>query len=279
MLTGSTPGAGPRGHQPTLNNGPVPPAGIADLGGELRKAINILKAKAYDPDGGGVFYARLRNAPELEAYRHCAARLREFDPVTLAGQAARLAFWINLYNVLVVHAIIEYGIHGSVHEVRGFFRRTAYEIGGQRYSLDDMEHGVLRRNRRRHWLALRPFGRHDPRMRAMVERLDPRLHFALVCGSRSCPPIAVYLAEEIDSQLDLAAASFINSETVVRRESGRVAVSRIFQWYGGDFGDRAQQIRFIAGYLDDADDRRYLLDHAERLRLVYQPYDWKLNAA
>jgi hypothetical protein len=279
MVTGNARQAGAWLRRPVLNSAPLSAGADSDIGTGLRHAINALKAKAYDADSGGVRYERLRNTPELEAYRHCAARLRSFDPATLAGQSERLAFWVNLYNVLVVHAVIEYGIRSSVHEARGFFRRVAYDIGGCRYSLDDMEHGVLRRNRRRHRFAMRPFRCRDPRRLAMVERLDPRVHFALVCGSRSCPPIAVYLAEKIDAQLDLAAAAFLNGETVIHREQGRVEVSRLFSWYGSDFGDRAQRLRFIARYLDDTDDRQFLLDHADGLRLVYRPYDWNLNAA
>ena len=67
--------------------------------------------------------------------------------------------------------------------------------------------------------------------------LDPRIHFALVCGARSCPPIGFYEAEQIDFQLQLAAESFINSSQVkILPQEGTVLISKIFKWYKSDFG-------------------------------------------
>lgn len=101
----------------------------------------------------------------------------------------------------------------------------------------------------------------------------------LVCASSSCPPIAVYTAEELEAQLTIAAETFLNAGgAVVDRTREQVSLSRIFHWYAADFGgDPPAILRFIAPHLQRAEDRRYLADHADRLTVVYQDYDWRLN--
>ena len=96
------------------------------------------------------------------------------------SQDARLAFWINLYNALVVHSVLESGVEDSVREQEGFFDRYAYRVGGLTFTPNDIEHGVLRGAK---------FEPGDARAAHVAPRLDPRLHFALNCASAGCPPI------------------------------------------------------------------------------------------
>jgi hypothetical protein len=79
--------------------------------------------------------------------------------------------------------------------------------------------------------------------------------------------------------LTIAAAHFINSGgVIIDRTARRVSLSRIFKWYGRDFGDTlAQRLRFVAPYLDDEAAREFLMKNAETLTVEYQPYDWRLN--
>ena len=114
-------------------------------------------------------------------------------------QFQRKAFFINVYNSLTIHAMVRqtqlYKFTTNPKEVSGFFDKHCYCIGGHIYSLDDIEHGALRDNTG-HPSSERPrFDEGDPRIRAVCSPLDPRLHFALNCGARSCPPIRVYLEE------------------------------------------------------------------------------------
>ena len=108
----------------------------------------------------------------------------------------------------MIHGVIELGLKQSVKEFPGFFDRMVYEIGGYRFSLNDIEHGILRGNRRPPYRLLRPFGKEDQRLEFTIIPMDPRIHFALVCGARSCPPIGFYEARQIDFQLQLAADEF-----------------------------------------------------------------------
>jgi hypothetical protein len=165
-------------------------------------ALARVDSRAALNDGITVTSGSQYAAGELRA---CAARLQTFDPASLETDAERLAFWLNVYNVLIVDAVIVFGIQRTVWQDKGFFRRAVYRIGGQRVSADEIEHGSLRQNRKLPSMPLPLFTSTDARRAWSPSRLDARLHRALNCASRSCPPIAVYDAAQIDAQLDVAA--------------------------------------------------------------------------
>ncbi len=268
-----------------LNLGPEPDGTMTlePVAADMRRIINVLKAEAYDTEHGRVDYARLCASPTYAEYCRCARRLQSFDPGTLISREERLAFWINLYNALIVDAVIQFGVKRSVNEASGFFWRAAYNIGGQRYCTFDIEYGLLRANAPHPAIPGPHFGSRDPRRRYSLERLDPPIHFALVCAARSCPPIAVYDAANVDEQLDMAARTFINQGGVeIDRATGQVRLSQIFRWYAPDFGGRPfalgdprPLLEFIAAYMSDEADREYLLRSKPAVR--FKPYDWSLN--
>lgn len=267
-----------------LNGGPEPAGKMLPVAAELQRIINAMKAEAYDLERGRVDYPRLEHSPTYAEYRQCALRLQSFDPAALSGREERLAFWINLYNALVVDAVIRFGVKRSVNEVSGFFWRAAYAVGRLRYCAFDIENGILRANEPHPAIPGPHFGARDPRRRYSLERLDPRIHFALVCAARSCPPIAVYDPDRIDEQLDLAARAFVNGGGVeIDRGSGEVRLSQIFRWYAPDFGgrplawgDKRPLLKFISLYLEDEIDREYMLQ-VPQPEVRFLPYDWTLN--
>jgi hypothetical protein len=175
-----------------LNASPVStrPWGSAFLAADLYRLAKAMQAEAYDAASGRLDYAGLAGSTVYGDYRRCAAALIDFDPAALATDSERLAFWINLYNALIVDAVITLGVKQSVQAVKGFFWRAAYTIGGQRFSAHDIEHGILRANAAHPAIPGPHFASGDPRRRHSLVQLDPRVHFALVCGARSCPPIA-----------------------------------------------------------------------------------------
>lgn len=264
--------------EPAGSSLPDPELAIA-----LKRGANALKAAAIDVDGRQVDYDCLRASEAYAALRReLTPRLRSLDLRTLATPEQRLAFWINLYNVLVLDATITFGVSRSVTEGRlgvvSFFRRAAYTVGGQRFSANDIEHGILRANRP-HWAVPGPqFGPSDLRLAWRVTPLDPRIHFALNCASRSCPPIGVYDAERIDAQLDLAAASFLANEVEIDPRAGVVRLSSIFKWYAGDFGGRTGVIALLKERLPDGKERDWLRRQGPYVKLIYDPYDWGLNS-
>lgn len=255
----------------------------ADLASALKVAANGLEAEAISDDGTRVDYARLRRSAHYALLRNdLTPQLRSFDPAGLSTDAERLAFWINLYNVLVIDAAVAFGIRHSVTEGRlgalAFFRRAAYDVGGLRLSANDIEHGILRANRP-HWTIPGPqFGGGDRRLAWRVTRFDPRIHFALNCASRSCPPIAFYDAGRVDAQLELAAASFILGSTTRYTAKNTLRLSAILRWYASDFGGRAGVTALLLRYLPEGDARLMLLAREKPARFAYEPYDWGLNA-
>jgi hypothetical protein len=170
------------------------------------------------------------------------------------------------------------GIRDSVKEVTRFFRRIGYAIGGMEFTADDIEHGVLRGNHRFPGSFFHPFDAEDPRAAHVIEQPDPRIHFALVCASSSCPPIEVYSADSLDEDLDVSARTFLNTTVQIDREEKRIRLPKVFQWYGDDFGDNeTDYIRFVAPYMFRGEDRQFLEKEAQDLVVDYLDYDWRLN--
>ncbi len=250
---------------------------------DLKRAVNDLVATAGNLSGDRFDYARLGDSPAYREYRTMwAASLWSLDLTTLASRGARLAFWINVYNALVIDAVIAFNVRHSVTEGRlghlAFFRRAAYVVSGYRLSCDDIEHGILRANRGHPFIPGPQFGSSDPRLSLVVRPPDVRVHLALNCASRSCPPISAYEAEHIERQLDLAARSFVAADVETEVPRGGARVSRIFQWFAKDFGGRAGVLAFLRQHLPDDERRAWLAAQRGGVRLTYRPYDWRLNA-
>ena len=104
------------------------------------------------------------------------------------------------------------------------------------------------------------------------------MHFALNCASLSCPPIGVYRAEQIDQQLDLALRAFVAADVAIDPARAEIHLSRIFDWYREDFGGTDGIIQLLQQALPD-DERRAWLLQARQARLIYRPYNWRLNLA
>lgn len=260
---------------PSANQGPDPDH-LGDLLLGLKTQTSSTRARDLE-------YGFVTNSEAYSAYRRYLAELRSFDPKLLGRRERQLAFWVNLYNGLMLDAVVQWRVTRSVQEVPGFFWRAAYNIGGLRYSANDIENGILRGNASHPVVPGAPFAGPDPRRAFSLPRVDPRVHFALVCASRSCPPIAVYDADRIDAQLDEATRSFVRGGGVeMDATRGRIRLSRLFQWYAVDFGgpwlaigDRRPLLRFIAAYLDPTDAKLVLARRS--WTVAFMTYDWSLN--
>jgi hypothetical protein len=170
------------------------------------------------------------------------------------------AFWINLYNALILQAMMRAKVQKSVLEVPGFFDRFAYQFQFDSLefslTLNEIEHGILRGNRAVLFSA--PFAANDPR-KSLILPLEPRIHFALNCGAISCPPIRAYQASQLDSQLELATRSYLQS---VRLENGVVILPKLLDWYAKDFGT---PLEFV---------RKYHPDLPVHARVRFDAYNW-----
>ena len=255
-----------------------PEAPMEDPGKAVRRIMTVLRGQFYDGHAGRIDYPLIAGSDYYEDFLDAVAALRDFDPARLKTDPEKIAFWINVYNTLVIHGVIELGIADSVKEVPFFFERTTYIIGGREYALNDIEHGILRKNAVPPKRLRRRFRSGDPRQALAVETLDPRIHFSLVCASRTCPPVDAYDADRIDDQLETSATVFINGTTAVDKDRKTLSVSEIFKWYRADFpADRSELARYVAAYLYDAETGKWLSENADGVGLSYTPYDWRLN--
>lgn len=258
-------------------------AGI-EITGELKRFLDMAKINSIDEGGLHVDYDSLRDSPPYLEYRQSySPRLRYFNPAVLSSREEQLAFWINLYNTLIMDGVIAKKITHSVGSnplrLLAFFRKTAYNVGGLRMSCDDIEHGILRGNRGHPMLPGPQFPTSDTRFAWTINPVDVRIHFALNCASRSCPPIQVYTPENIDAQLDLAARNFVNTDLRVDPEGHKVHLSAIFSWFKSDFGGQSGVIDFLIEHLPEDDRQTWLIEHRDTLSFKYKPYDWGLNSS
>ena len=274
------------GVQPTLViNGGLPEVNIAlptELAAKLKETLDKLKVSVMDETGAKIGYAALRKSPAYSAYRdECVAAPRQFKPDYLPDQSARRAFWINLYNALVLDSVITFDVERNVTEGRlgllAFFRRAAYLVDGQRVSLEDIEHGIVRANRGNPFVLGAHFPTQDPQL-AWSLPVDPRVLFALNCGGRSCPPISSYSGEKLEEQLDTASRGFVDASVDIHPDKNAISVSRIFQWYRGDIGGRDGIIDFLIRYLPDDKRREFVVDSRDKLKVRFSAYDWRLNS-
>jgi hypothetical protein len=243
----------------------------------------LFKELAISKDGGAVDYTKLQGSEIYQWFQgELTPQLQQFNPDILTTPSEKLAFWINLYNALVIDAVIRLNISKSVTQgalgVVRFFRKAAYQIGGYRLSLEDIEHGILRGNQGHPYIPGKQFNSADPRLSWIIRPSDPRIHFALNCASNSCPPIGFYSAEKIETQLEIASQNFITQEVRFKPTSNILELSRIFQWYAIDFGGKQGVLAFVAKYLHDAELNQQI-ETSAKIIFQYQPYDWQLNIA
>ena len=135
-------------------------------------------------------------------YKDLAAELKSLDFTFLKDhENERKAFFINLYNVQMIHALAaQETLPEKPLGVQGMWSKFAYNVGGLLFTLDDIEHGILRCNRG-HPSDNKPKFTDEDRKGLVLTKLDPRIHFALNCGANSCPPIRIYQSDKLDQQV------------------------------------------------------------------------------
>lgn len=261
-----------------LNDGPAPEheGSAASLGSALAALRNILESEALVD--GRVDYGRL---PQSPAYASLAERSRVLSgivPESFASDAERIAFWLNLYNVLSIHGVVALGIRQSAMEIPSFFMRVSYRVGPHIFCLDDISNGVLRRGAPTPATGRRQFRADDPRMAYCPTIVDPRIHGALVCVAASCPPVAFYAPDRLDIQLNLAAAHFVSQLVHIDQKRREVRLPLQFYYYAQDFGGAAGIAYFLLRHVPEPDRPLMRLALEEHWRIRWDPYDWGLNA-
>jgi hypothetical protein len=186
-------------------------------------------------------------------YAKLIESLSAYDTSNLAGNE-KLAFYINTYNIFAIKLVIDHQPRNSIKDIGSWFnpvwQKPVGVLAGKMVSLDKIEHKVLRK-----------MG-------------EPRIHFAIVCASLSCPDLRTeaYSAERIEHQLDEQTKSFLANEQKGLRIDGKtVYVSKIFDWFSQDFdpsNDSKGVLKFIA---------KYNIEAGRFSEYKTLNYDWHLN--
>jgi len=199
---------------------------------------------------GMVNYRALKTAPqELTAYLDSLAGVTKTQFASWT-EPQQLAFAFNLYNAATLKLIVDHYPVKSIRDIgnifRGPWKQKVVRFRGETITLDDLEHGFLRK-----------------------EYKEPRLHVALVCAAMGCPPLRneAYVAEGLAAQLEDQSRTFLRSPKglVIDRGAKVARISSIFKWYGDDF---ASVPDFVA---------RHSGQDLTDLKMDYLDYDWSLN--
>ena len=173
----------------------------------------------------------------------------------------QLAYWINLYNALTVRVILDHYPVDSIRDIgispglfaKGPWGKKLITVEGEELSLNDIEHRILR-----------PIWR------------DPRIHYAVNCAAIGCPNLqpTAYTGQQVESRLDAAARDYVNDPRGVFIANGRVTVSKIYDWFGEDFGGTASAVlAHLTQYAEPA-----LAARLEEIGEIHDTaYDWRLN--
>jgi hypothetical protein len=195
-----------------------------------------------------VDYGGLASDPK---FAKVIAELAAFPLENLANREEKLSFYINAYNALAINMVVSNLPLESIKDVGNVFKsvwkRPAGMLGGRSISLDTLEHDILRKMN------------------------EPRIHFAIVCASVSCPDLRTeaYVADRLDAQLDDQCRRFLNNPGKGLRESNDGAqVSKIFKWFEQDFESAGGIGQFIRRY--------HPLPEAAEVHQTIN-YDWSLN--
>ncbi|MCB2100678.1 MAG: DUF547 domain-containing protein, partial [Rhodobacterales bacterium] len=199
-----------------------------------------------------------RDRARLSAY---IERLAAARPAAL-NRAEQMAFWINLYNALTVRVVLDHYPVMSIRDIDispGFLADGPWgaplvAVDGTDVSLNDIEHRILR-----------PLWR------------DPRVHYAVNCASLGCPDLAArpYAAGDLEARLDTAARAYVNHPRGAAVKDGRLVVSSIYVWFGGDFGGDDGVLAHLRQYAEPA-----LAGALAAVTAIGDHrYDWGLNDA
>ncbi len=223
--------------------------------GVSHASFDALLQKHVDNDGLVDYKGLKSDRAKLKEYLRS---LESNPPKDSWTEDQKLAFWINAYNAYTIDLVLEHYPVKSIKDIGSViqvpFVNTPWDIkfiniDGEKYDLNNIEHGIIRK-----------------------EFDEPRIHFALVCAAISCPKLQnnAYLPNTLDEQLTKAAKDFLsNVEKNEFKSTKSAKLSKLFNWYGGDFNNDGSLIDYVNQYAPVT-----LNDNA---KITWADYDWTLN--
>ncbi len=216
---------------------------------------------------GEVDYAKLKANPQaLAAYvARLAADSPENRPALFPTREDQLAYWINAYNALTTYGVALKYPTKTVKDLGflfGFFRRADYQLGGKKLSLMTLENQIIR-----------------------ARYAEPRIHFAIVCASLSCPKLSrtAYTAANLNAQLEFQTRQYFGEtrNLAIDAKANRVTLAAILDWYKADFEKFTKSaaplalLSYARQHASPAQQKA--IDALKSPRIVFRDYDWAIN--
>ena len=193
------------------------------------------------------------------AFLDSASALKDVE-LNHLGEKERLAFFLNLYHVMIMHAFLVLGPPDSTFKSISYFNTIAYQCSDDIFSLAELEHCIIRAAMNYPSQFISKFVLPKSQFRFALSQPDCRINFALNCGSVSNPEVVpIYRATTLDTQLDSATRCYLEYTSEVQascKRTGSVTITlpKICQWFADDFGNGSTNdiIRCIERFLGDS---------------------------
>ena len=206
------------------------------------------------------YVALKKDSKDLDAWLKSAGAVTEAE-FNRWTQPQQLAFLINLYNAATLKLIVDHYPVKSIKDIgnvfKGPWKQEVVPLLGKTVTLDYLEHGVLRK-----------------------KYTEPRVHFAIVCAAKGCPPLRAeaFVADKLNEQLDEQGRIFLGTQEKNRWDAGArvLYLSPIFKWFSEDFEKKSGSVvKFVAPYFPAEAQKQ--IQAAKSPDIRYTDYDWSLN--
>ena len=206
---------------------------------------NELLGKHVSINGNVDYNGFKQDSKDLQNY--ISALQADYSSIKEHSKAQKLAYWINVYNALTIDLILRNYPLNSIKDIKDPWDHRLWKFNEKWLNLNDIEHKILRKMD------------------------EPRLHFAIVCASESCPKLLnkAYSANNLDEQLTIATKDFLSDASKNELSENSIKLSKIFKWFAKDFKTDESLIEFLNQYSD--------ITIAENAKKSYKEYSWELN--
>ena len=205
---------------------------------------NALLQKNVSQNGNVNYKAFQQDQKQLQVY---LSELASNVPNKSWSKNATLAYWINAYNAYTVQLILNNYPTKSIKDIKDPWGKKFFTLGTKKYSLEEIEHEILRKMN------------------------EPRIHFAINCASFSCPNLLneAYSEAKLEQQLTTVAKRFVNDASKNTITANKIEISKIFDWFEGDFETKGSVIDYLNQYST--------VKINSKAKVSYKDYNWSLN--
>lgn len=202
----------------------------------------------YVSDDGNVNYKLLKkDYKRLLDYIYVLDLMKRHEAFQTLPKEEILAYWINAYNAMTIDLILRHYPIKSIKDIKDPWKQRHWQLGGKYYNLDEIEHDILRKMD------------------------EPRIHFAIVCASYSCPKLQnkAFTASNLEAQLTNATKEFLSDPERNIISKDELELSKIFQWFTKDFKHNGSLIDFLNRYSE--------VEISKNAKKRFKDYSWDLN--